>query len=78
LVPEHPQTLSFMGDLSRIGIIWTAPANGWCNGRSPGNIELTAAGQAWRPNQTLQPPGLVHEAYLQPVSQKGVDWRNVF
>jgi hypothetical protein len=47
-------------------------------GRSPGNIELTPAGQAWRPNQTLQPPGLVHEAYLQPVSQKGVDWRVVF
>jgi RNA polymerase sigma factor (TIGR02999 family) len=29
-----------------------------------------------RPNHTLQPTGLVHEAYLRLVSQKDVDWRN--
>jgi RNA polymerase sigma factor (TIGR02999 family) len=29
-----------------------------------------------RPNHTLQPTGLVHEAYLRLVSQKNVDWRN--
>jgi RNA polymerase sigma factor (TIGR02999 family) len=31
---------------------------------------------AERPNHTLQPTGLVHEAYLRLVSQKDVDWRN--
>jgi RNA polymerase sigma-70 factor, ECF subfamily len=29
-----------------------------------------------RPNHTLQPTGLVHEAYLRLVSQEDVDWRN--
>jgi RNA polymerase sigma factor (TIGR02999 family) len=29
-----------------------------------------------RSNHTLQPTGLVHEAYLRLVSQKDVDWRN--
>jgi RNA polymerase sigma factor (TIGR02999 family) len=31
---------------------------------------------AERPNHTLQPTGLVHEAYLRLVAQKDVDWRN--
>jgi RNA polymerase sigma-70 factor, ECF subfamily len=31
---------------------------------------------AERPNHTLQPTALVHEAYLRLVSQKDVDWRN--
>lgn len=29
-----------------------------------------------RPDHTLQPTGLVHEAYLRLVNQKQVDWRN--
>jgi len=29
-----------------------------------------------RPDHTLQPTGLVHEAYLRLVNQKRVDWRN--
>ena len=29
-----------------------------------------------RPNHTLQPTALVHEAYLQLVRQRQVDWRN--
>jgi RNA polymerase sigma factor (TIGR02999 family) len=31
---------------------------------------------AERSNHTLQPTGLVHEAYLRLVSQRDVDWRN--
>jgi RNA polymerase sigma factor (TIGR02999 family) len=29
-----------------------------------------------RPDHTLQPTGLVHEAYLRLINQKQVDWRN--
>ncbi len=29
-----------------------------------------------RPNHTLQPTALVHEAYLQLLQQRQVDWRN--